>query len=149
MKRFGLFVLVLGLTTLSNTQGDDKKEAKFDPAKIVGNWTITSGSKYGDGLEKKSTEGLIVIDKEKIQIKEGDKVEHEMTYKIDATKTPAHIDMKGTVGPAKDLTVEGLIDLHDGTLKLVYSFPGEKRPTKFESKKDSKDLYFEMKAVKK
>ena len=133
MKRFGMLALVLGLAALSGGFADDKKDEKFDASKITGTWVITSGTKYGEAVDKKSTEGTIVIDKEKIQIKEGDTVAHEMTYKIDAKHSPAHIDMKGTVGPAKDLSAEGIIELSGDTLKLCYSFPGEKRPAKFES----------------
>lgn len=149
MKRFGMLVLSVSFLSLSSGIAEDKKEEKFDASKIVGDWKITSGTKLGEAVDKKSLEGLIVIDKEKIQIKDGDKVEHEMTYKLDTTKTPVHIDMKGTVGPAKDIEAEGIIELKDGTLKLCYGFPGEKRPTAIPPKKDEKTLYFEMKHAKK
>lgn len=149
MKRFGMLVLSVSVLSLAGGFADDKKEEKLDATKVVGTWTITSGTKFGEAIDKESTKGTIVIDKEKIQIKAGDSVEHEMTYKLDTTKTPAHIDMQGTVGPAKGSSTEGIIEVKGDVLKLCYSFPGEKRPTAFESKKDSKDLYFELKPAKK
>ncbi len=43
---------------------------------------------------------------------------------------------------------EGIIEVKGDEIKLCYAMPMEKRPTKFESPKDSKILYFTMKKVK-
>jgi uncharacterized protein (TIGR03067 family) len=123
-------------------------EEKFDASKLVGKWTITSGAKFGEKLGEESIKGIIEFSKDKIIIGDGVKAEHEMSYKLDTSKTPAQISMTGLVGPAKDLTSEGIVELSKTGLKLAYAMPGEKRPEKFESAKDSKNFFFELKRNK-
>lgn len=142
MFRFVAPVLALAICTVS--LADDKTKAKFDPKSIIGTWTITSGLKYGTKVEPKALEGDIVITAEKITIKSPD-MTHEMTYKVDASKSPVTIDMEGTEGAAKGFKSEGIIELGKDGLKLAYAFPGEPRPDKFDSVKESKVLYFVMK----
>lgn len=130
---------------ISPTMAEDK--TAFDASKIEGTWKIVSGIKYGEKVEAKSLEGTVIITKDLITIKGGD-MTHEMTYKLDTKTTPVSITMTGKEGPAKDMTAEGIIELKGEQLKLCYGFPGEKRPTAFESKKDDKNLCFVMKKAK-
>lgn len=141
---FRMIALVLILTISSISMADEKSKPKFDPKSIVGTWTITSGLKYGEKVEAKALEGDIVIAADKITIKSPD-MTHEMTYKLDTSKSPVVIDMEGTEGAAKGFKTEGIIEVTKDGLKLAYAFPGEKRPEKFESPKDSKVLYFQLK----
>jgi uncharacterized protein (TIGR03067 family) len=62
--------------------------------------------------------------------------------------------MEGKEGPAAGAKAEGIVSLDGDTLKLAYTttiagsgFDG-KRPTKFETTKDSKSLYFVLKKDK-
>ncbi|WP_020474379.1 TIGR03067 domain-containing protein [Zavarzinella formosa] len=142
MFRFIAPMLALAITTA--TMAEEKEKAKFDPKAITGTWTIVSGMKYGTTVESKALEGDVIITADKITIKSPDKT-HVMTYKLDAAKTPINIDMEGLEGDAKGFKAEGIIELTKDELKLAYSFPGEKRPAKLESEKDSKVLFFTMK----
>lgn len=142
MFRFITSALVLTIATTAIAE--EKEKAKFDPKSITGTWTITSGVKFGTKVEGKALEGDMTITADKITIKSPD-MTHVMTYKLDADKTPITIDMEGTEGAAKGFKAEGIIELSKDELKLAYAFPGEKRPAKFESGKDSKVLLFVMK----
>jgi uncharacterized protein (TIGR03067 family) len=148
MKRFGLFCLSVAMIVVCNSVADEK-EAKFDAAKLEGKWKITSGTKLGEKSDEKATAGMIVFKKDKIEILEGEQVAFVISYKLDTKATPIGIDMKILEGPAgKDSETEGIIELKGDELKLCYGMPGEKRPTKFESPKDGKLLYFVMKKDK-
>ncbi len=142
MKLYGITLSLLVLFGISTAA--EKDAPKFDAAKLEGKWKITSGIKYGEKLGDKAIGGVITIEKGKITIKD-ETMTHVMTFKVDGSKSPVEIDMTGVEGPAKDLKSEGLIELKGDELKLVYSFPGEKRPTAFESKKESKVLFFTLK----
>ncbi len=145
MKWCGITLSLLVLFGFSTAA--DKEAPKFDASKLEGKWKITSGVKYGEKLDEKAFAGVVTIEKGKITIKD-ETTTHVMSFKIDASKNPVEIDMTGLEGPAKDFKSEGLIELKGDDLKLVYSFPGEKRPTAFESKKDSKVLFFTLKREK-
>lgn len=128
---------------------EPKKEAKFDPAALVGKWTITEGMKMGKKVEGDALKGEVVITKDDISIGS----EHKMGYKIvDAAKKPAHIDMEGKEGPAQGTKAEGIVWFDGETLKLAYgtNIPGfeAKRPEKFESTEANKAFYFVMKKAK-
>ena len=140
-----LAALFVGLVISAASIAADKPA--FDAAKLEGTWKIATGMKYGDKIEGKSIEGDVVFSKDTITIK-GSDMTHIMTFKLDAKASPVAITMTGKEGPAAGMTAEGIIELKDGELKLCYSFPGEKRPTNFESKKDSKILMFTLKKAK-
>lgn len=130
---------------------EEKEKKKFDPASIVGKWKTTEGMKNGEKVSDDNLKGEVTIAKDTITIKGNDET-HVMEYKIDATKSPMEINMKGKDGPAKDFTAEGIIEVDGETIKLAYTtnIPGfdGKRPTKFEAPKDSKAFYFVMKKAK-
>ena len=59
------------------------------------------------------------------------------TFKLDATKSPRHIDLALSDGPAKGKVIPGIYKLEKDALTLCYAQPGGKRPTEFASKEDS------------
>ncbi|HVK14009.1 MAG TPA: TIGR03067 domain-containing protein [Gemmataceae bacterium] len=122
-------------------------EDKFDAKKLEGKWTITAGWKEGAKVDAKNLEGEVTIAADTITIKAPD-MTHVMGYKLDGMK----IDMVGKEGPAKDIKAEGLIEMKGEELHLAYvaQIPGmeAKRPTKVESTKENKALYFVMKKAK-
>ena len=77
---------------------------------------------------------------------------HVMGYTVDGAKSPVSIDMIGKEGPAKDLKAEGIIEIKGEEIHLAYValIPGMevKRPTKMESTKENKALYFVLKKAK-
>lgn len=148
MKRF---IPVLAVCLVVGFGGAEEKKEKLDAAALVGRWKITEGSKGGEKSDAKTISGDVTINKETITI-EGGGDKHVMKYKIDASKSPAHIDMVGEEGPAKDIKAEGIISIDGDTIKLAYvpNIPGfdAKRPEKFESTKENKAFLFTMKKAK-
>jgi uncharacterized protein (TIGR03067 family) len=119
----------------------------FDASKFEGKWKFTEGWKFGTKSAAESLAGEVTITKDTITIKGGD-MTHVMAYKLDTKATPVAVTLTGKEGPSKDFVSEGIIEVKDDEIKLCYAMPMEKRPTKFESPKDSKILYFTMKKVK-
>ena len=69
--------------------------------------------------------------------------------KLDATKTPAHIDILPQEGGDKGKTVKGIYELKGDTLRLCFGRPDEDRPTAFASKEGDKTFLVEFKREKK
>jgi uncharacterized protein (TIGR03067 family) len=70
------------------------------------------------------------------------------TFKLDATKTPKHIDLVPANMP-KGTVIQGIYKLDNDTLTLCYAAPGKKRPAAFESKEGSGDTLTVWKKEKK
>ncbi len=128
-------------------KADSSKETKkvLDPNALIGKWVLVSGTKNGAKITGDSMKAIVNITKDKIQLLNGDNVEHEMTYTLNTKKSPVEIDMKGTKGPAENMSAPGIIKYKDSELHLCYAVFDGKRPTKFETTMDSKSLYFVMK----
>ena len=141
MQRMLSAALVLAVVTTA--AAEDKKDT-FDPKSLIGTWVYVSGVKYGNKVDAKALEGEVIVTADKITIKAPDKT-HVMTYKLDAGKSPVKIDMEGLEGDAKGFKSEGILEVKGAEWRLAYAFPGEKRPEKFDSPKDSKILVFTMK----
>ena len=124
----GLVALALGITA-----ADDKK----DPT--AGKWVIESVTR--DGKADDDLNGATrVHDGGKYSVKPvaGAKTPAvEGTFTIDATKSPATIDMKPGSGRYKDKTLLGIVKVDGDTLTVAFAEPGKDRPATFESKAGS------------
>ena len=133
-------------------RGDDAPAAgaKLDPAKLVGEWTYVSGKNNGADVEKDRLTGKVKFTKDTITLASGMGQDFVIGYKVDASKSPATIDMDIKDGPIKEGKAEGIIELKGDDLKFCYAptFAGGKRPTKFESTADSQAFYFVLKRAK-
>jgi uncharacterized protein (TIGR03067 family) len=70
-------------------------------------------------------------------------------YKIDASKTPAVIDMEITESPfGAGAKAIGIIALDGDSLKICYKPMGDKAPTKFESSEGDSTNMFVLKRAK-
>ena len=69
---------------------------------------------------------------------------YPMRYTLDASKSPAHIDMVYTDGPDKGRTVKGVYELKGDTLKLCVSRPDGDRPAALSSRKGEAWELFEL-----
>src|SRR5438270_681647 len=54
-------------------------------------------------------------------------------FVVDATKTPATIDMKPTGGRYKDKTLKGIVKLDGDRMTIAFAEPEKARPKEFES----------------
>lgn len=143
-------VMVLGLATLvvSTVVAEDKKPAKLDPAKLIGDWKLTAGLKAGEKYED-TTNSMTEVTKDKITVAD-DRATFVFGYKIDAAKTPVEIDME-ILQPddLKGNKAKGIVKLEDGKMTLCYHPMGGERPAKFESTADNGFFLFTYKKAEK
>ncbi len=127
--------------------GAEDKDAKFDGAKLVGDWTYVSGMKNGEKVNGDNLKNKVVITKETITLT-GD-MKFVMKYELDASKKPVGIKLKMTESPfGAGAEAVGIIGFDGDELKLCYDPEGKKAPEKFEAKADSKTHLFVLKRAK-
>ena len=142
-----LRAMAVGLTLAAAvTAGADDKKAKFDPAKVVGDWTLTAGEKDGEKLPADHLKGVVTFTKDTIAIKgDGDDMSFGFKYTVDAAADPAAIDMEITAPEAlKGTKAKGILGWDGDKLKLTYNANGKERPKEFATKKDSGDFGFTL-----
>lgn len=134
-------VVGLLIAAATTSHAEDKK-AKFDPAKVVGEWTLTAGVKDGEKLEQDKLKGAITFAEKTITIK-GDDMTFKFSYTIDAAAEPAAIDME-ILEPdgLKGSKAKGIVAWDGDKLKLAYNPAGKDRPKDFAAKKESGDFSF-------
>jgi len=64
----------------------------------------------------------------------------EGTFTVDPSKKPAEMDIKGTDGPNKGKTIKTIYKIDGDTVTICYELGGGDRPTRFESKPDTKQF---------
>lgn len=138
MRSFLSLAIVLAFSF--NLVAQDKK---FDVAKILGEWTLTSGKKGGEESAKDALKATVTWEKDKVIIA-SEMGKFVMSFKIDDKSNPAKIDMKIEEGPVKDIAAKGIIALEGEELKLCYTQEGD-APKKFESTKENGAYLFIMK----
>ena len=127
--------------------GAEDKEAKFDAAKLVGDWKYTSGTKNGEKANEDNLKNKVVITKETITLT-GD-AKFVMKYDLDTSKKPIGIKLKMTESPfGAGAEAVGILSLDGDDLKICYDPEGKKAPEKFEAKADSKLHLFILKRAK-
>lgn len=141
----------LALLVAAFALADDapKPAAALDSAKLVGDWSITSGTRAGETVDKDRLKATITFAKDTITIPTDQGEKFLIAYTVDAKAAPATIDMEIKDGPVKEGKANGIIALDGDELKLCYVMAGEKRPAKFESTKDNNAFAFTLKRAKK
>jgi len=138
----GACALLLSVGSLS---ADDK--AKFDAAKLVGEWSYASGTKNGEKANTDNLKNKVIITKDTITLT-GD-MKFVMKYELDTSKTPVGIKLEMTESPfGAGAKAVGIIAVDGDDLKLCYDPEGKKAPEKFEAKADSKVHLFVLKRAK-
>jgi uncharacterized protein (TIGR03067 family) len=139
-----LGTLGLSLLVVALASADDA--AKLDADKLVGDWNYVAGVRAGEKLDKERLMGKVTFTKDKtVLVPAGPDQKFVMAFKIDASASPAKIDLEIKDGPVKEGKAEGLIELKDGELKLIYTPAPGKRPAKFESTKENEAFFFTLK----
>jgi len=128
MKKALLGVAAVALMIAADDKKDDVKD------KLKGTWTVVSmevgGKKAPDEVVKGQT---LTFEADKVTHKEKDKAE-PATYKLDASKKPAELDVMPTEGPEKGKTMKMIFQLDGDTLKLAVKMNPEERPKSFDDK---------------
>jgi len=130
-----LATIVAGSTFVATSiQGADSVTAK----NIAGSWTCASaiidGRPLGDDTKKQLR---LTLTADRYKSERGDQVLFDSTYTLDASQSPAHIDMIGTEGDLKGKAALGILQLDGDTLTMCYVMPGKERPAAFESQPQS------------
>ena len=127
---------------------DKDKEAKLDPAKLVGKWQYVSGIKNGDKVTGEALKQKVTITKDKISLENGDKFVFK--YEVNASKKPATIKLEMLESPfGAGAKSEGVIEITaEDQVRLCYAPMGEAAPKTFESKEGSKMHLFVLKRAK-
>src|SRR5262249_15644546 len=127
----------------------EKKDAKFDAAKLVGKWEYVSGKKNGEDVAKDHLVGQVTFTKDEVHLPAGPDPKFVMGYKVDSGKSPAQIDMEIKDGPVKEGKAKGIISLNGDELKIAYGVEGmSERPEKFESTDMNKAFLWVLKRAK-
>jgi|SRR3954471_4109719 uncharacterized protein (TIGR03067 family) len=101
---------------------------------LLGSWTCVSAVIDGKPLTEGTAKELrLTLTADRYKTERGEQVLFDSTYKVDASKAPAQIDMIGTEGDLKGETAPGILQLDGDTLTMCYVMPGKERPTAFES----------------
>ena len=135
MRTISLLALVFAIVPAA---ADDKADA--DLKAMVGKWDIAKADLGG----KDVFEQLKAM---KFEIAEGGKYVVELGtekdvggFTVDVAKTPKQMDIKPTDGPNKDKLIKAIYKLDGDAMTVCYELGGDKRPEKFESKADTKQL---------
>ncbi len=145
MRPKTLVVLLAVLLTAAASRAAEDKKADKDEDKIVGAWVMVSGEKGGEKAPEKFVKSfrLTYAAGGKVTARAKENKEEEGTFKLDASKKPAQIDM--AVG---DKTLEGIYSLEGDNLKLCVAEAGS-RPTDFKSPEGSKTMIIILRREKK
>jgi uncharacterized protein (TIGR03067 family) len=145
-------VLVLGAAVglVSGSAAQEKKAAKVDPAKLVGTYEMVSGVRDGEKVPAERFKGVsFIVTKDAMELKTPDG-SFKFSYKVDASKSPAAVDMEITDGPVgKGMKGKGIVAMDGDMLMLAYNPAGGDAPKDFECKKGSGCHSFTMKKEKK
>jgi uncharacterized protein (TIGR03067 family) len=130
MRKSLLGVFVIGLLLAA-----DEKKPEDLKDKLKGVWNVVSMEADGKKAPDEEFKGDTLTF-------EGDKATHEhkgkkepATFKLDATKKPAQLDIMPTDGPEKGMTIKMILQLDGDTLKIAAgNGPTAERPKSFDDK---------------
>ena len=133
--------MVSVLVALLALAAPDVKVEKTDPDAIDGDWQLVSATRDGKAAPAGELSGTRYVFKKDArtvafyvnQDPEAFAKVPTATYKIDAAKQPAEIDMTDADGPLKGMTARGIFNIKGDELTLCISQAGKARPGKFES----------------
>ena len=150
------FAIAVQTTASGNNQDKEKDQAKssspdkskgseFNPADLVGEWTIQSGMRQGNKVESERLPPAVNVDKENFKMPAGPDQEFVIAYKLDTKSNPIAVDFDIKSGPAPEGHAIGIMKLENGELTLCYDPVGLTRPTKFETTEGNGCFLFVMK----
>jgi uncharacterized protein (TIGR03067 family) len=131
-------------------------DLKLDrPDAVEGEWQAVSAKIGGMELPRELTPGIRLHFKKGTvtatlegNLKQENEKPRQLTYKLDALKHPAEMDMIAQDGPEQGKTTRGIFKINGDEMTLCMSQAGQARPAKFESN-DQNTILFVFKRVKK
>lgn len=133
---------------MSQALSSDVPKAQKPAASLDGKWALTSAELAGNPFPKALLDSFtLILDKGHYTLK-SPSPDDKGTTKIDDTKTPKELDIKGEEGPNKGKTMLAIYELDGDTLKVCYDLEGKKRPTEFKTASGTKQFLAQYKRVK-
>jgi uncharacterized protein (TIGR03067 family) len=125
-------LLIASLLPLA--RGDDST----DSMDVEGTWKPLSAELAGKAFPEEVLKSMKLIIKGENYTAEVGEGKDEGTVKLDPTKSPKAMDIKGTKGPNEGKTFLVIYELKGDDLKVCYDLSGESRPSEFATKPDTK-----------
>lgn len=122
---------------------DKKPDPKADLAALKGKWKVAAVT--FDGNVAKPDDRTLVIDGNSFTAYTGDKKGRSLTFTVDPSKDPKHIDL---TLKEQDQKAAGVYTLDGDKLTICYGEPGTARPKKFESKSGDKTFLLVLERIK-
>jgi uncharacterized protein (TIGR03067 family) len=121
---------VIGLFACFMLIGAEEKDKKAtDP--LVGVWKVTS--LVAAGQEREQAKGTLYTFKDGKLVQKGARGERNFTYKLDASKKPAELDMTSVGGQRNGAVTKAIYEVKGDDLKISFIFMQEDRPKDFGS----------------
>jgi uncharacterized protein (TIGR03067 family) len=118
--------------------------------RMTGTWSCAAATINGKPLSDSAVKKLhLTMTGTRYKTERNDEVLFDSTYRLDTTKSPAHINMVGTEGDLIGKEARGIIAVEGDTLKICYSMPGKPRPNLFASPTNSEAYLIVWKREKK
>ncbi len=133
-------VIAIGLVSSMLMGADSPKSTVTENSKALqGSWQLSSGEANGKALdESQLKDGKLVIKDDHYTVTIGKSEPISGTQKLDVVKKVNTIDITDATGANKDKTCLGIYEIDGDTFRVVFAQPGGERPSKFETKPDSK-----------
>ncbi len=131
------------LVAYAPLRADDKADLK----PLVGTWNVSAFETDGKKLNEEQVKDLTVTFKADgtWNVKKGDNLINEGTFKIDASKKPMTINSTSGLAQGDEL---GIYEVKDDVMKFCAAATGKDRPKEFGSKEGSGHTYFLLKRAK-
>jgi len=110
----------------------DEDPTKKRLEEIQGTWILTGLEADGKEALPAKLEGTTLVIKGDIYTVKTKSATHQVRLKLDAAKSPWHMDMTFLDGANKDKTLEGIYELNKGALRIARGLlPEQARPEQF------------------
>jgi uncharacterized protein (TIGR03067 family) len=139
MVRLSLAALgVVGLLTAAEPR--DPKKVNDDAKAMEGTWEFASAELGGRKLPDDVLKTLTLVLREGKYTTKSSGPDDTGTFRLDPTKRPKEMDVKGVEGPNKGKSFQAIYELDGDSLKVCYDLDGKKRPTEFKSAPDTRQF---------
>ena len=132
------FIATIGILVAAAALAAEKETSANLASQATGRWSCAAATINGKPLSETSAKKLhLTMTATRYKTERNDEVLFDSTYRLDTTKTPAHINMVGTEGDLIGKEAQGIIAVEGDTLKICYTMPGKPRPVAFASPTNS------------
>ena len=132
------FIALAAIIVAANAFTAENETNASLAARAAGTWTCAAATINGKPLADTSVKRLhLTMTDTRYKTQRNDEVLFDSTYRLDTTKTPAHINMVGTEGDLIGKEAQGIIAVEGNTLTICYTMPGKPRTISFASATNS------------